>query len=94
MVFVQKKDSAFLELARFGAQQIIINMEMGFKAFKGIERNLIEHNTECLNGSVNVKQCFEYCKATVFKLGKEGLEHLLSGKDINLNYEASTTPNN
>lgn len=94
MVFVQKKDSAFLELARFGAQQIIINMEMGFKALKGIESDLIEHNTECLNGSVNVKQCFEYCKATVFKLGKEGLEHLLSGKDINLNYEASTTPNN
>ncbi len=61
MVFVQKKDSAFVELTRFGAQQIIMNMEMGVKAFKGVESSLIEHNAECLNGSVNVKQCFEYC---------------------------------
>lgn len=94
MVFIQKKDSAFVELARFGAQQIIMNMEMGVKAFKGVEGSLIEHNAECLNGSVNVKQCFEYCKATVFKLGRDGLEHLLSGKGVTLNYEASTTPNN
>ncbi|WP_448549758.1 hypothetical protein [Thalassotalea fusca] len=92
MVFIQRKDRAFVELARFGAQQIIINMEMGVKAFKGIESSLSEHNGECFNGSVNVKQCFEYCKATVYKLGKEGLEHLLSGKDVTQNYEASKTP--
>lgn len=94
MVFVQKKDSALLELARFGAQQIIMNMEMGLKAFKGIEGSLIDHNAECFNNSVNVKQCFEYCKAIAFKLGKDGLEHLLSGKDVTLNYEASATPKN
>jgi len=94
MIIQRENNSKFLELTKFCAQQVVINMEMGQKAFDGIKNDLISFNRNCLNNSVNAKLCFDFCKSVVHKLGLHGLELIISGDKEIYSQSISTPPLN
>mgnify|MGYP006883378815 CR=1 FL=1 len=76
----QMPNSNAVELTRFGAMQIIMNIEVGLKAFGGIEKSMRKYSKSSFTEPVDVQMCFNACKKAFFDMGKHGLEQLIDEK--------------